>query len=706
MTNTPTKFLPIALLTLLVTPSHAETSVFNLSLEELLQIQIVSAAGYAQPIGNASATVSILHAEEWQARGARTLNDAISILPGVHIAKTQTGVAKDKVMLRGISGNFGEQILILMDGIPLRTIHDSGVFYGQRIPLTGFKRIEVIKDPGSAIYGADAMGGVINLISYAPGELPSDVAMRYGDFDTTDVAMRHHFSWGESTFQVAFDYQHSNDDPDKIVNSDLQSTLDQIIETNVSKAPGRFDEHYEMYALKAQWTLGRMQLDFYDWNNLESGVGAGVAQALDPAGSAKQRNTSYDLNVDLSSDTETQTDLHLAYKEQKLNTEYYIFPAGSRLPIGPDGNVSFSNSVNFVTFTDGFRGNPGIKSYNYAASLTQNLQVNDNNHVRWEVGAQRTKSHATETKNFGPGVLDAEETTIVNGTLTNVTNTPYVYLPDSHRDIYFLSLQDEWVIHPSLRATLGLRYDHYSDFGDTTNPRLSLIWSQSKALSFKLFAGSAFRAPSFIDLYTQNNPAALGNSDLEPEKIQTLDSGLALHYFSGDNLTLDLNVFQFKAENLIEYTAGTHDILTSQNVGEQHGKGLELSGQWRAFEHWTLNFNYSYINSTDKDGEDTPDVPEQMANLNAHWTPQPRIHLYLGAKWVADRARASTDNRAPLDDYIWGTAKAEYRLNTVSISMSADNLFDVEAKHPSDGRIPNDYPLAGRQLMMELRYRF
>lgn len=687
--------------------ASAEPSLFDMSLEELLKVRVVSAAsGYTQHAEDAPATVSIIYAEEWQAKGASTLSDAIQALPGVYLSKVQTGVIKDKVSLRGLSGAFGEQILILIDGKPFRQMINAGALYAQRIPLSGFKRIEVVKGPGSAIYGADAVGGVINLVSYEAGKAPSEMAVRYGDFNSLELAASHSVDWGKNTFQVGFEYQRSDDDDSKVVQSDLQSDFDFLFGTNASQAPGPIDEHYEIYGLKFQWFREGLRFDVYDWQNLGSGVGGGVAQALDPNGYVKQRVTHYDFTADLSGKSKTQTDLRLSYKKEKIETLYHIFPAGAILPIGSDGNFNPVEPVNNVSFPDGYIGAPGTDNFGYSASLTQMFDLGESHFIRWELGYEYNEILGTEQKNFGPSVIDGSQT-VVDGSLTDVTNTPYSYLPRKERNIYFISLQDEWEIKDNLRATLGVRYDKYSDFGETTNPRLGIIWNASKLLSVKLFAGTAFRAPSFVDLYTDNNPATIGNPKLEPEKIKTIDSGLTLNYLSEKNFQISASMYEYAAENLIEFVTDEESgTQVAQNIGEQKGKGFELSGQWRGIDDLSLEFNYSFLDCEDGAGNNCGDMPGKMANLISHWTPGSKVHFYLGAKWLAGFDRPPGDERPEIDDYFWISSKLEYRFDRLSISLNAENLLDEDARAPSNGSIREDFPLHGRKLLVETKWIF
>jgi len=102
----------------------------------------------------------------------------------------------------------------------------------------------------------------------------------------------------------------------------------------------------------------------------------------------------------------------------------------------------------------------------------------------------------------------------------------------------------------NLSLTAGVRYDHYDDFGSTTNPRFGMVWAPTGNLWFKTLYGTAFRAPSFGNLYYKNNPATTGNKDLGPEKIQTIE-GLIGYNFT-ENMTGSVTCFNIKAEDIIQ----------------------------------------------------------------------------------------------------------------------------------------------------------
>lgn len=686
-------------------PDKQQESLFALGLNDLLNVRVVTAAaGFEQNVEEAPASVTVIEAEEWQAMGATELFEALKHVPGLHITKAQTAVSNNRPVIRGLSGAFGQQILILIDGLPFRHIRDGGTLWGQRIPLNAFQRIEVIRSPGSAIYGADAVGGIINLVSYKSGEMPAKVTARAGKFDTQQLEWSQQAEWGESIFQVALGAQMSDGDRSRVVDSDLQSRLDAVTGTSASRAPGPMNNDHQIYNARVQWQYRDFDVRYINWNNRESGNGAGVAQALDPEGSFRQQAQTLAATYSLSSFVEGDMNLTAAWHRVKSRLWSKVFPAGAVIPLDAEGNINFVAPTRMVAFPEGVIGVPGNDDQATSLQLDHIFEPLPDHRVRWAVGYEHVETDVFEQKNFGPGVLGETET-VVDGSLTDVTDTLYVYLPNKTRDNYFVALQDQWSIHESLQSTLGVRYDHYSDFGSAINPRLGVTWQTTPRLTSKLFLGSAFRAPSFVDLYSQNNPAGLGNADLEPEKIKTLDGGLALNYVFSESLHMEVNVFRYEAENIITFVP-VQGVQVAQNAGELEMRGLEYQLSWRPGHYLTLDFNYSLLDDDIQRGVDISAVPKRMANLAAHWRFS-NWHWYTGAKWVAERERADSDVRTtPIDDYVWLDSRLQSRWNAFEIGVAVRNLTDEDAREPSNGFIPGDYPLAGRHWLVDVTYVF
>jgi iron complex outermembrane receptor protein len=152
-------------------------------------------------------------------------------------------------------------------------------------------------------------------------------------------------------------------------------------------------------------------------------------------------------------------------------------------------------------------------------------------------------------------------------------------MDDQTRNLFYASLQDEWSFAKGWELTPGVRYDNYSDFGSTVNPRIALVWQTITDLTTKLLYGSAFRPPSFNELYVKNNPSNTGNPDLTPETIQTLE--LVFDYRPGTRLHASINLFAYEIKDLIELVQDPDQTaFTTQNHKDQEGQGFEIEADW------------------------------------------------------------------------------------------------------------------------------
>jgi iron complex outermembrane receptor protein len=256
-----------------------------------------------------------------------------------------------------------------------------------------------------------------------------------------------------------------------------------------------------------------------------------------------------------------------------------------------------------------------------------------------------------------------------------------------------------------------VRYDHYSDFGSTVNPRLALVWSVRHDLTTKLLYGRAFRAPSFAEARLINNPAAIGNPDLDPETIETVELAAAYRYT--DELEFDLSLFHYQWDDIILFVPDAGGS-TAQNAGKQNGYGLEFGAEWQPVRGLRVLGNYAYQNSEDETAhQDAGNAPQHQVYLRAQWDFLPDWQITPQVNRVMGRQRAPGDSRPNIDDYMM----VDIALRRKNIkghwefAVMARNLFDAHASEPSlmgvpAASIPNDLPLAGRHFLGELRYGF
>ena len=671
---------------------------------------LVTATGSLKPVHLAPSVASVITKEDIEAMGATTLDEALETVPGLHVGIGTTGLAGSPVYsIRGIQTAFNPQLLVLIDGIPHTLAQTGSRPFQFRMPVANISRIEVVRGPGSAVHGADAFAGTINIITKDGQEIDGTRSgLRGGSFDTYDAWLQHGGNHGGWDLAASLEYITSRGDNNRIVDQDLQILFDNVFGTSASLAPGPMDTAKKILdghlsASKDNWTAR-----FWTYAHDDTGVGTGVAQALSPDSYAEGEWYQAELNYHNDKFRHDWTlDVRLYYIYSNNYSYLTILPPGTILPIGVDGNLDTGNPVGLTTFTDGYIGSPYQIDQNLAGETAFFYSGFNQHLVRIGTGYKYIKEDTEEYKNFGPGVLNGLES-VVDGTLTKVTDTPYVYQPNEDRKVLFFSLQDEWAFIRGWELTAGVRYDNYSDFGDTINPRLALVWETSADLTTKLLYGHAFRPPSFAELYAQNNPAATGNPNLDPETIDTLE--LAFDYQPAVNLRTIVNVFAYEINDLIDYVRPAGEVHSvAQNVKDQKGQGIEIEMAWQATKTIRLRGNFAYQRAKDQDTNQlVADTPGLQCYANAHWQFHPEWSLDGQYFWIADRHRAAGDLRDDIKDYdlVNLTLRRKNILMNLDGAVAVRNLFDKDAREPSLATQPHDYPLEGRSLWVELRNSF
>jgi len=158
-------WLVCGIFSILSSVTKAEIDLFQMSMEELLQIEVTTASGFKQNVSQSPANMTIYYPWQWQAMGIERLDQLLAIVPGFHVMQSQISLNMDIYSTRGLKPELNNMINLLMDGQLIKAYNGGSTTFGFKKSLAGIKRIEIIKGPGSVLYGADAFSGVINLIT-------------------------------------------------------------------------------------------------------------------------------------------------------------------------------------------------------------------------------------------------------------------------------------------------------------------------------------------------------------------------------------------------------------------------------------------------------------------------------------------------------------------------------------------------------------
>ncbi|MDZ4200796.1 MAG: TonB-dependent receptor [Gallionella sp.] len=660
------------------------------------KVNISIATGNPQPLRRAPSVASVITAEDIAAMGATDLDEALESVPGMHVSHSNVSYAP-LYTLRGIFSANNPQTLMLLNGIPTTTMFtgSKGNAWGG-LPLENVARIEIIRGPGSALYGADAYAGVINIITKSAAESAgTQFGARYGSFNTRDAWVQHGGKWG-AVDVAAYLRVGDTDGFKRIITADAQTRLDGIFATSASLAPG--NTHLGHDAVDASLDLAYEKWHLRNGYKLRSNLqlGAGVASALDPSGSEKSERITTELSwIDpaISDNMEAGFNASLLQYNDTILSPLVIYPAGVTFPTG--------------TFANGMLGSPEKWERNTRLSAYATYTGFESHQLRVGIGHDDLNLYKTaEHKNF---TLTPTGLPVPLGAISDFSNTAPFMRPQ-RRKIDYVYVQDEWSFAPDWALTAGVRHDNYSDFGGTTNPRLALVWEASLDLTAKLLYGRAFRAPSFVELYSINNPVQQGNPSLKPETNQTLEA--AITWQARKDILLNLNFFHYEMKDIIRLVPNVAPAVGSSysNTGQQHGNGMELESVWDYSPTMRLTGNYSYQNSTDDaTGQDAGYAPHHRLYLRSDWRYASGWLASTQLNRVMDRMRAAGDTRPKIPDYT--TVDLTVRspgYGEWTFSTSVRNLFNADVREPSlapGSAIPNDLPMAPRSLWLQANYR-
>ncbi len=678
----------------------------ELSPAELADISVSIASGTAKSISRSAAVTTVITAEQIATMGATELHEVLETVPGLH-ATIQPVTNDYSYTLRGIRNDTNSEVLMMLNGTRFSTPQQGTHMAGMIVPVENIQRIEVIRGPGSALYGADAFAGVINIVTKKAADLDGvTVGARGGNADTKSSWGQYGGQWQGWNIATSLQYSNNGVDPDRIIEADAQTQVDKSLHTQISLAPGPVQSQNERWNGHLNLQRKHWDLGFWAFNETDAGFRAGFGGALDDRGTLNGSNYLADVRYSTEDDIEDwEFQSHASFLHTDVLANIYYVPPGSVLPIGTDGNVNSQAPAGLVKFPNGMRYISGRKNTVPSFEFTSIYKGFSDHIIRVISGFRYEELNTQEARNFGVGVingatLNAIPAVNVAGGLQDVTGTASSFLRDHHRDIWSIAGQDEWQIARDWHLTTGLRFDHYSDFGSTLNPRAALVWDINAELTGKILYGQAYRAPSFLEQYQQNSPQYTGNPSLRPETIETTE--LAFDYRPTKTLRTTLNLYYYQIEDLIGGEFVTQGRpLTQTNTAGQHAYGSEFEWDWKFLPDWNVRGNYAWQYARNESTlRRVNNVPEHHVYSALAWNFMPKWQIQTQVNWVGHRL--SEDNRV-LEDYetVDLTLNAKRLMGHLDLTASVRNLFDANGREPAVSSYPYNLPISAQTFYFE-----
>jgi len=686
--------------------AHADTDgevekLLPLSLEELLSVKVTISTNTLQSLSKAPSVVSVITAEDIKATGTTNLTDILQSLPGVYIRYNLFG-NRPQVTMRGANST---NTLLMINGAPVKDLAWSNGIFWKGLPANMIDRVEVIRGPGSALFGADAAAGAINVITKTAGKInQTEAGVRAGSFDSQEAWVQHGTQWNDFDIALTANVSHT-DGHRPFYGADAQSARG-----DVSYAPGHADTGWDNQDIRFSIARGNWRLlaDYTRHSNLDTGLaGAGV---LDPLTSASDNQTSLALlynNENFAKNWGLNAEVRYRDLEYSSGDGFLERPPGYTCTAA--GALKCPAGIAVGTYSNGLlnQQRSAERRMNFEASgLYSGLK---DHAIRLGGGYVWQDLYDVEHR-VNSGQISDTVTLPAGSPLVDISNSAYAFAPEKGQRNHYLFLQDVWSFADNWEFTAGVRHDDYSGFGSTTNPRLALVWQTTDRLTTKLMYGEAFRAPSYLELYSRT-AATNPNPALLPETSKTWD--LAFAYRATPNLNLGLNLFHFTMSDMIVLLHDSPTTVQYQNGGNHVIRGIETEAQWQATPTLRIAGNLTH-RWQDYSTLTSYGIPDEEAYLRADWAFMPKWNWNLQANWTGKRTNQPSppypvaDPRSPLGAHTLADTTLRYQHDKQwEFAASIHNLFDEDAaEYTSSKSLRNYLPLPGRSFFAEIRYTF
>jgi iron complex outermembrane receptor protein len=628
--------------------------------------------------------VTVLQGKDLKRRGFRTVLEALALVPGLDFSLSFTDPI---IIVRGAGGVLGSgKLKLMLNNVPM-----NNTLYGKANPLYNIlieqiSRIEVIRGPGSALYGKWAYAGVINVITHNE---TNKIFSGYGRFDTWAAGGAASYIDKKQDLKISLNAAYRNQG-----RTDVKAGPDSFYGSPLSNTPGPVNDSRE--SLSAVMNLAYKDISLTaQYADTAAGNYFGIVNVLPPPDD-EQPNTHKTYAAEAGWKPKISEsfsmDIRLGWREYVFQLDrIFQYPPGLPADDGA-GNILF-------VFEDGLFAGPYYKERSFYGGA--DFHWNGWKSHNLLLGGEYEHTEIREVwheANYHPIQYDPLPS------FQRFHGDENWLKEDEDRKIFSLYIQDQFEAADRLTLTAGLRYDNYDDTDNRITPRIAGCFRLSGHHIFKAQYSEAFRPPSFFEMYSMNNTTIIGNPDINPETVRTYEAG---YIYKSPRLTGRLTLFYSELKDLIV----TDDVdYFYKNSGDAETKGAEAEFRWKILPSLTADANVSYADTEDDAGNEIEGSAKWLGNIGLIAEPAKDIFLSAQYHYVGKRARSQNDDREKLDGYNMVSAAAtveHFMMKGLTLSGGGRNLFDSDVRYPSPTySYIEDYPQPGREWWVQLSYEF
>ncbi|WP_155846232.1 TonB-dependent receptor domain-containing protein [Celeribacter ethanolicus] len=644
---------------------------FSLSAQEVLeldQIVVTTASGIETTVQDAPASITVIDQETIAQEGARDLNDLLRLVPGLNLTRGNDGISK--VSFRGISSN---RTLTLVDGRRISTGKSFARHYQgdlNVVPLDAIERIEIVRGPMSTLYGSDAMGGVVNIITKKPSGVWSGSI-------TTDFGFGEHATTGDNRQISGY------------VSGSLSETVDVEFwgKTSEREAPDAFT--------------------YTDGTGAENSVyGSDGSSARELGARLTWRpNGAVEWGFEATTGQETYLASDGAHDTNKIDRDGFAITNEWMIGAGTlSSYLRYEDSSN-ASWSDPAWGDPiTYKTTTFETRYSAETLLGGKG-FGYTVGGSVAKDELSDPATNRDGALISGEA---------VASALYA--------------EGRWDVTEALTLTTGLRYDHHEDFGDHFTPRLYANYDLGNGLMLKAGYAQAFVAPDLRALNPNYKMSSRGNGckpypgpciiygnpDIGPETSDNYEIGLNSQ---GGVFNWELTAFYNDITDMIgarktgEVDLSTgYDIFERTNIESGKTAGIEGGFSFDVSEDltWTSSFTYLAKSEFKYEGLDhafpMATTPKWNITTGASWVANDRLTLSGNVTYVGKQVGYVTEDELSTEEaravpagqnknpyFLVDVAMAYDLTDKTRLNLGIDNLFDQqpadETAYRENGRL-------------------
>ncbi|MDQ7969330.1 MAG: TonB-dependent receptor [Oxalicibacterium faecigallinarum] len=674
------------------TMTHAQTA----APEQQLQEVVVSASGFEQQIKDAPASISVITRQDLETKRITSIADALADVEGIDTGDSAGKTGGLNISMRGLGNDY---TLILIDG---RRQNSTGNIYPNGFgearnnflpPVSAIERIEIIRGPMATLYGSDAMGGVVNIITKKVGK-------EWNGSVTVDGTFLEDSKFGDSRGAEVF----------------LSGPIKEgLLGLQVRGRKASRDQSSIAYALDDGTEGPELDMGRNPTKSRSDSFGARLT--LTP-------NKDHDLWLDVDSS-----------KQWFDNSRGQLGTLGTAGGYGPAQEYTRDK----ILLAHNWRTNSGVleSSISYNETETQGRLIPARLIGRSGDRNLTSKDLIVDTKfvtAFG------NHTMIVGGQYWDAKMADGILPSETKFRQISAFLEDEWRFRPDLALTVGVRHDDHDTFGGYTTPRAYLVWNANDNWTFKGGAAGGYKAPRLeyltYGIYSvgqQGRGPQIGNPDLKPETSTNLELSAIFDSLKGFNA--GATVFKSEYKDFISTSLGPQALPTCVtgtateaaceaylagfgsywdmgyrnyplstgpadsftlrrpvNISKARIQGIELFTRWQFANDWNLSANYTYTDSKQLSGDNYGDpinnTPKHMLNSTLRWQANDKLATWIRGEYRSSGYRDGT--HAPTGQsaqeviggwksyallHLGGSYKAT---KNVTLSATVFNVFDTQ----------------------------